>query len=254
MQFDAVFFDSGGTLWDDPAPGAVPPGRSLREVHDRRGRRLAAVMASLGYPVTAEQVEAALGDLERDAPGRFGPAYTYTDLVAALAEASGLPLRAEDALLCADAYVGPRYADCLFPGVERTLKALTDAGVHVGLISNTYIPGLIADRLFQAVGLLKYLRTRICSGDEGLSKPDPEIFRLAERHAGLAGRRILYVGDKYSTDVAPAHAAGWAAALRRSARTSPADLAGADFAFDALEDLLPFVLGRRRGGRDAWKG
>ena len=41
MRFDAVFFDSGGTIWHAAAAGSVPPGTSSEEVRARRFRRVA---------------------------------------------------------------------------------------------------------------------------------------------------------------------------------------------------------------------
>lgn len=238
-RFDAVFFDSGGTLWIPPAQG-LPPGHSLPELWQRRAARVAACLAGLGRAASESRIAALLPDLEAASPGRFGPSYTYIDLMQALAEALGETWCVEDHLLLADAYVGPRYRSWLGAGTEQTLAALADAGVYVGLISNTYIPGQSVDRLFRGVGLLKYLRTRIYSGDEGISKPEAGIFELAVRRAGLEGRRLLYVGDDLENDVRASRRAGWSAVLIRSARADSGGLA--DFEITRLPELLDFVL------------
>ena len=240
MRFDAVFFDSGGTIWLSRKPGTVPPGLSLEELRDRRAVRLANALSGLGYPADAGQVQEALPGLEQSCPGRFGAGFTYTDLIFALGEALGLSLRSEDLLLCADAYVGPRYRSSLNPGIEEALRAIAASGRHVGLLSNTYIPGLCVDRLLRSVGLLGYFKTRIYSGDEAVSKPDPGIFRLAERRSGLAGRRVLYVGDDVVNDIQAARAVGWSAALVRSSAAGSGG--AADFEFDHMSELVPFAL------------
>ena len=97
------------------------------------------------------------------------------------------------------------------------------------------------DRSLRGVGILKYLKTRIYSGDEGLVKPDLRIFKLAEKRAGLRGKRVLYVGDKVEKDIKPPKALGWSAALRRYTETTSHGLA--DFEFDRTQELLGFVLG-----------
>lgn len=240
MPFDAVFFDSGGTIYRPTAPGAGPEGTSEPEVHARRGLRLALALAGLGYKVSLDAVESVLPELERACPGRYGPAYTYLDLVREVAESLHLPLRPEERLPPTDAYVGPRYRWWLFPGTEETLAALTRAGLHVGLISNTYIPGFCADRTLLGVGLLGYFKTRIYSGQEGVCKPDPGIFRLAARRAGVEGKRILYVGDSVEKDIRPAKALGWKAALNCSSVPNSGGLA--DFEFTEMPRLLKWVL------------
>jgi HAD superfamily hydrolase (TIGR01549 family) len=241
MRFDAVFFDSGGTLWLAPETGSVPAGTSGDEVRQGRFVRVAMSLVGLGYVADASRLAEVLPELEETSPGRFGPTYTYIDLMLALGERLGMPLRPEDAPLAADAYVGPRYRSWLPAGIEQTLCKLDAAGLRLGVISNTYIPGFAVDRLLRGAGLLRFLKTRIYSGDEGLSKPDVAIFRLAEERTGLSGRRVLYVGDKVSSDIAPARAVGWSAALYRSSASDSGGLA--DFEFDHMPDLTGFVLG-----------
>ncbi|KKK57534.1 hypothetical protein LCGC14_3053510, partial [marine sediment metagenome] len=96
----------------------------------------------------------------------------------------GLAVRAEEALLCADAYVGPVYRAWLFPEVARTVHELSEAGVYLGVISNTAMPAPVADRILSGAGLGRYFKVRIYSGPEGVAKPDPAIFHLARRRAG----------------------------------------------------------------------
>ena len=47
------------------------------------------------------------------------------------------------------------------------------------------------------------------SGDVGISKPDPGIFRAAEDAVGLPPRDLWLVGDSLKHDIEGAHAAGW---------------------------------------------
>jgi putative hydrolase of the HAD superfamily len=138
----------------------------------------------------------------------------------------------------ADAYAGPRYASWLFPGTQAALQDLHDYGYRMGIIANTAWPGFSMDRAFAGVGLLTFFNIRLYSGDLGLEKPDPAIFRLAERIGGLEGKRILYVGNDPEKDVAGPAAVGWATALRRS---DPAAAAGtADLEFDHIPELVRY--------------
>ena len=239
MRFDAVFFDSGGTIYDGGNTRAAP-GTSIDAVRARRGERVAAALHSFGYEASAAAVLDLLVKLEDVCPGRVGEGFTYIDLMLALGEEMKRPIPVEEAVVCADAYTGARYRTWLYPGTEETLRALSEAGLFVGMISNTYIPGYSVDRMLRGVGLLKYFKLRIYSGDEAVTKPDPGIFRLAERRSGFSGRRVLYVGDDLKNDIEASRAVGWSAALKRSsAHTSHGK---ADFEFDETPELLKFAL------------
>lgn len=49
----------------------------------------------------------------------------------------------------------------------------------------------------------------IVSGDEGVRKPDPEIFKLAQKRFGLEPGQTWFIGDTYATDISGAIQAGW---------------------------------------------
>ena len=52
----------------------------------------------------------------------------------------------------------------------------------------------------------------LVSGDEGIHKPDPRLFRLAAARLGLPCESCLYVGDHPVNDIAGALSAGMRAA------------------------------------------
>jgi FMN phosphatase YigB (HAD superfamily) len=236
-RFDTVFFDSGGTLYgvfdggDCPAPGEVSAGRCAR---------VAAALAT--YVAQApDGLEAAIEACEAELPLKLGAGYNFHRLMIGVLERLGLTLGDEIAACLADAYAGPRYAGWLFPGTAAMLESLEAAGLYLGIIANTAWPGFCMDRAFAGVGLLHFFKTRIYSGDEGVEKPDPEFFRIAERISGQAGQRILYVGDNIEKDIKGAKNINWSTALRRSSQQTSNGLA--DFEFDRCEELVEFVLG-----------
>lgn len=96
------------------------------------------------------------------------------------------------------------------------------------------------DRAFAGVGLLPFFGIRIYSGDIGIAKPDPAIFRLAESLGGLEGKRILYVGNDLEFDVKAAAAAGWSTAFRRAGGMTAEGLA--DLEFDHISELVDYCL------------
>ena len=93
----------------------------------------------------------------------------------------------------------------LYPDTEPTLARLKRSGFSMGLISNA-----LADtgRVVEALGLSRYLDPVVISGVVGYSKPNPEIFRIALRDAGVTSEDAVHVGDLYEADVVGARNAG----------------------------------------------
>ena len=64
----------------------------------------------------------------------------------------------------------------------------------LGLISNyDHPPHIYA--LLRQLGLEKFFRAIIISGEVGIKKPEPRIFRLALEKTGLQPNEAVYVGD-----------------------------------------------------------
>jgi putative hydrolase of the HAD superfamily len=117
----------------------------------------------------------------------------------------------------------------LFAGVgpeEPMLEAVRRAraaGVKTGLISNSWGSGLeydeaMLDELFDAV---------VISGDVGLNKPDPAIFRLGAERIGVDPAECVFVDD-LRENCAGAEEVGMTAILHR----------GSDSTVPELERLL----------------
>jgi putative hydrolase of the HAD superfamily len=98
----------------------------------------------------------------------------------------------------------------LFPECIPTLRAVKDAGLVVGLISNfeEWLEGMLIEmeiaHLFDII---------VISGKEGIEKPDPAIFQLALERSGIAPQHAIYVGDHPKLDVEAAQAVGMDAVL-----------------------------------------
>lgn len=60
-------------------------------------------------------------------------------------------------------------------------------------------------------GLNTYFTKIIVSDEQGLTKPDTEIFRLAESMASCKPEDCVMIGDNYESDVEGAISAGWKA-------------------------------------------
>lgn len=95
-------------------------------------------------------------------------------------------------------------------GVPEALDRARAAGLRLGVVSNS--EGTLA-KLLDGLGLGTRLSFVLDSTLEGVSKPDPEIFRRALTRLGVAPHEAVYAGDIPDVDVAGARAAGMHAVL-----------------------------------------
>ena len=143
-------------------------------------------------------------------------------------------------------------------GVDRLLAAVAESR-RVGILSNWPHTATI-EAFVDHAGWRPYLSAVVVSADVGAIKPDPAIFRAAERALGMPGAAagsILHVGDDPHADVAGARRAGWRAAwLRAENAGSPLPGAGRDpepgapppdIEIDSLEEIVP-ILGEPPSG------
>ena len=94
------------------------------------------------------------------------------------------------------------------PRLLSTVQALRDMNLRLGIISNilsrSIVPHFVAE-----YGLSEYMECVLTSAGTGIRKPDPAIFRLAEKQMNLAPEELAYVGDTLSRDVRGVRNAGW---------------------------------------------
>ncbi len=88
----------------------------------------------------------------------------------------------------------------------ETLTALHKRGILLGAITNGY--PLLQNNKLTFAGLHPLLDIAVVSGDEGVDKPQAEIFRRVAARLGVACTQCLYVGDHPINDVQGARSAG----------------------------------------------
>jgi len=139
-----------------------------------------------------------------------------------------------------DEYLADFHSHCrAFPGVEAMLKGLANDGRRLGLITNGRSP--FQQHNFQALGVADRFDAVLVSGQEGMRKPDPEIFHRALDRLGVAAHEAVFVGDNPEADIRGAQAVGMRAIFRPS-RFWP-DCPDADAVCTELRDL-PALVGR----------
>jgi putative hydrolase of the HAD superfamily len=98
------------------------------------------------------------------------------------------------------------------PGAREALRALSDRGLRLAVVSNadgTVEEQLRLDGTCQVgPGAGVEVDAVLDSGVVGISKPDPAIFHLALERLDVAAERTIHVGDTPAADVVGALAAG----------------------------------------------
>lgn len=130
---------------------------------------------------------------------------------------------------------------------RATLRELRRRGLKLGVVTNGQ--GVRQRRKLAALGLAGAFDAVLVSGEEGVRKPDAEIFRRALARCGAAAHEALFVGDHPVADVEGAHRAGLNAVWKYVPYWPPV-VAEAPV-IRLLYDVTAFVDGRRSEPRKA---
>ena len=99
-------------------------------------------------------------------------------------------------------------ADCfthLHPGILPMLSGLKAQGIRIGLITNCFSEEA---KLIRESELFLCFDAHCLSREEGVRKPDPDIYRTCLHRLGVAPEECLYVGDGGSFELEAARALG----------------------------------------------
>ena len=144
-----------------------------------------------------------------------GSGITYEEMAAKMAEFRAMGLREDVAAL---RHFGikptpwPRDTEEPYPDAHRVLRTLRERGYRLGIIASQPLGS--AERLAR-FGLRDFFEVICASAEEGVDKPDPELFRRALTRAGCAPGQAVMIGDRTDNDVAPAKSLGMQTVLIR---------------------------------------
>ena len=215
---EAVLFDLDGTLVDSAAVWRRAMARTLARCYERYP-----VLRTLGSPEAV--YDSVLSPLAARRGAEVGGEWDDEFLRHALRELLAEHARRDDAY--ADE-VFSQYArerargtyEC-YPHAVPALEALRGHW-PLGLITNG--PSEHQRSRIEPLGLDRYFEAIAVSGELGVRKPDPAIFRHVLRALSVTPAAAVYVGDSLEADVAGAKAAGMAAVwLNRDGRAVSGD-------------------------------
>jgi HAD superfamily hydrolase (TIGR01549 family) len=142
-----------------------------------------------------------------DTVPEISPREFWCDLVGAdLGPAERAWLRAEATEL-SFGYAGIKSTTTIRPGLRELLERAGDAGIPVGIVSNT-LSGRAVRRRLAAAGIEEHFAVQIYSDELGRRKPDSVMPGEVVTSLGVPASACWFVGDKPDRDMAAAHAVG----------------------------------------------
>jgi HAD superfamily hydrolase (TIGR01493 family) len=194
-RFEAVLFDNGGTLF-----ARAPAAESIRRLAAERGRQISLDEASERW--RAAKAAKSTTPAARLARNRSAHAHreSYLSFYRPLDEiCPGMAEAMYEQYKTSPDTMVP-YAD-----TAATLRRLHEAGVAVGIVSNT---GWNIRAGYERAGLAHLVGVFVLSHEHGAAKPDPVLIEQACRQLGVCPARTLMVGNDAPADGGAASAIG----------------------------------------------
>ena len=217
----AVLFDLDGTLYDRDAAAKI--------LFEQQYRAFASELRG----ISRERFLRDVHEMDEHGHGEKEPGY------ARLVRAWQL----DDALaprLCEHFFA--TYTSLCVPSEDNanTLRELRERGLKLGVITNG--PSSLQRRKLAALALDRSFDTILVSGEEGVRKPDAEIFRRGLARLEIEAHEAMFVGDHPVADVEGAHRAGLLAVWMFVTYWPPPDVPNPPV-IDFLHEILPIVDG-----------
>jgi HAD superfamily hydrolase (TIGR01549 family) len=177
-----LFFDLGETLVSE-----------RRAIEDRI-QQIVQTFAERGLRVSAEAIERAFEEASAELAPR--------PIVRALEKIAGSPA---DRAFVLEKVQYRKELEEPYPEAHEVLSRLAPR-YKIGVIANQQ-PG--TEARLASYGWMPFISLCLGSGDVGLAKPDPAIFRLALERAQCAPHQAVMIGDRIDHDIRPAKLLGW---------------------------------------------
>jgi len=130
-----------------------------------------------------------------------------------------------------------------YKDAEFVLKSLFEKGYKIGVIANQSSG---TEKRLENWGFMKYIRLVLSSAEEGVAKPDSEIFLRALSRADCLPENAVMIGDRIDNDIEPANKLGmktiWVKQDFAVYQTPMSDIQKADYTIGKLVDILDILL------------
>ncbi len=130
-----------------------------------------------------------------------------------------------------------------YPDAEKVLQHLSEMGYKIGIIANQSAG--TAERL-EKWGLMKYISLVLSSAEEGVAKPEPEIFLRALSCAECEPHKAVMIGDRLDNDIYPAKKLGmktvWIKQGIAAYQKPLSDNCIADFTVNSLTEIIDIFM------------
>lgn len=235
MTVDAVVFDWGGTLtpWHDI--DLVEQWSAYAVVYERSDATLAARLAEAEMALWREQ------QASRGANGTGTLDHVFASCgVDTSDERHGVALAAY-----LEAWDPHTLAD---PDARPLFEALREAGLRIGVLSNTLWPRWHHEAVFSRDGLSPFIDAAVYSSEIPFAKPHADAFRAAIIAVGSTPEHTVFVGDRPWDDVHGAQQVGMRAILIPHSRLGDQAVdvdVTPDAVVERLGDVLEVVLAWR---------
>ncbi len=124
-----------------------------------------------------------------------------------------------------------------FVDVEDTLNQLKRQGYKLGIITNGSSRSQRAK--ISGTDLSNWMETILVSGEEGISKPDAEIYLRALQRLNIDAEHCVFIGDNPQTDIAGAYNVGITSVWVKRHRPWPDNLSfSPDHTISEIAELL----------------
>lgn len=133
----------------------------------------------------------------------------------------------------------------ILPGVVTLLEGAKQAGLRVGLASNSEHSW--CDPHLERLGLRHYFDFLACREDVPSPKPEPDLYRLVLNRFGLRGHEAIAFEDSHTGSLAAKRANLWAVVVPNES-TAHHDFNHVDLKANSLAELRLEELVRRFGG------
>jgi putative hydrolase of the HAD superfamily len=127
------------------------------------------------------------------------------------------------------------------PDIKQTLTSLKNAGLKLGIVSNTFVNGSSLDKHLEHVGIIDFFPVRLYSYEFDFRKPDLRIFKIAAERIGEAMENILYIGDRLDKDIKPAMELGMKTVLKTAYTNTGKKIPDGVFKINRISELPALV-------------